>query len=70
MNWLIAHEDRDVSCGYVPVLRHPLIQSGEEEQVNVYEEEKELRVGEMEDQCSLDGLCHRGQHTTFLTVFS
>ena len=46
MNWLIAHEDRDVSCGYVPALCHPLRKLGEEEQVNVCGDEKDIRVGE------------------------
>ena len=49
MNWLLAHEDRDVSFGYVPVLCHPLRKLGKEEQVNVCGDEKAIRVGEMED---------------------
>ena len=46
MNWLTAHEHRNVSCGYVPLLHHPLRKLGEEEQVNVCGEEKNIRVEE------------------------
>ena len=49
IGWLIAHEDRDVSCGYMPVLCHPLWIFGEAEQVNAFGEEKDIKVGEMED---------------------
>ena len=72
INWLIAHGGRDVSCGYVPMLFHPLIRKlGEEKQVNVFGKEKEIRLGEMEDsQSSLHCLCHRGRHATFWTAFS
>ena len=63
--------NRDVSIGHVPVLCHPSRKLGEEEQVNVCGEEKDLRVGEMEDnQSNLQCRCHRGPHATFWTAFS
>ena len=71
MHWLLAQEDRDVTCGYVPALPHPLRKLGEEEQVNFGGEEEDIRVGEMEDhQSSLQCLCHRGLYATFWTAFS
>ena len=68
---LIANKDRDISYGNAPVLRHPLRKLGEEEQVNVCGEEKDIKVGEMkENQSSLHCLYHRGPHATFWTAFS
>ena len=70
MNWLIAHKDREVSCGCVPVLCNTLGQLGEEEQMKVCGDEKDTRVREMEDnQSSLHCLYHRGPHATFWTAF-